>query len=79
MAKLSNYLVLAAQCSRCRALIRTPFSQVAQRRELVCDSCGQSWGFDLDGDALRDIDQNFRRLEDPIRDSEAWVEIQVYP
>ena len=79
VAKLTNYLVVSARCSRCRSPIRVPFSDLAQSQRLSCGSCGLSWEFDLDADALSSIDRNFRRLEDPIRDSEAWVEVQRYP
>lgn len=79
IAKLSDYLVVAASCSRCRAPMRILFSHVAQQRRLSCDSCGLSWDFDLDGDVLRALDQSFRRLEDPVLDREAWVELRPYP
>jgi len=79
VATLTKYLVVSAWCSRCRSSIRVPFSDVAQSRRLSCGSCGLSWEFDLDSDALISIDQNFRRLEDPIRDREAWVEVRGYP
>ena len=79
VAKLTNYLVVSAWCSRCRSPIRVPFSDLAKSQHLSCESCGLSWEFDLDADALSSIDQNFRRLEDPIRDSEAWVEVRGYP
>ena len=79
VAKLTDYLVVSAWCSRCRSPIRVPFSDLAKRHRLSCESCGLSWEFDLDADALSSIDQNFRRLEDPIRDSEAWVEVRGYP
>ena len=79
VAILTNYLVVSARCSRCRSPIRVPFSDLAQSQRLSCGSCGLSWEFDLDADALGSIDRIFRRLEDPIRDSEAWVEVRAYP
>ena len=79
VAKLTNYLVVSARCSRCKSPIRVPFSDLAQSQRLSCGSCGLSWEFDLDADALSSIDRNFRRLEDPIRDREAWVEVRGYP
>ena len=56
-----------------------PFPELAQTQQLSCQSCGLSWKFSLDGDALTAMDQNLRRLEDPIRDREAWVEVLPYP
>ena len=56
-----------------------PFSELSRTQQLSCQACGLSWEFCLDGDALAAIDQNFRRLEDPIRDREAWVEVRSYP
>ena len=79
VAKLSDYLSVVAICSRCRSPIRVPFSELAQSLRLSCGSCGLSWEFDLDADALSSIDRSFRRLEDPIRDREAWVEVRGYP
>ena len=79
VAKLSDHLVVAAACSRCRTTIRVPFSRVAREGRLSCESCGQSWAYDLDTEALNSLDQNFRRLEDPIRDREAWVEVRPNP
>ena len=79
ISKLSDYLMVAALCSRCRFPMRVPFSHVAQRQRLSCESCGLSWDFDLDGDVISALDQNFRRLEDPVRDREAWVELRPYP
>ena len=79
VAKLSDYLVAVASCSRCRYPIRMLFSDLARRQRLSCESCGLSWDFDLDGAALSTLDQSFRRLEDPIRDREAWVEVRPYP
>ena len=79
VSKLSDYLSVVASCSRCKSPTRMLFSQLAQRQQLSCESCGLSWEFDLDGDALRTLDQTFRHLEDPVRDREAWVEVQPYP
>ena len=79
VAKLSDYLLVASACSRCRTTMRVPFSRAAREGRLSCESCGQSWPFDLDTEALSSLDQNFRRLEDPIRDREAWVEVRAYP
>ena len=79
VAKLSDYLIVVASCSRCRSPVRILFSALVQSQRLSCESCGQSWQFDLDSAALSAIDQNFRRLEDPIRDREAWVEVHQYP
>ena len=79
VATLANYLVVSAWCSRCKSPIRVPFSDLAQSQRLSCGICGLSWEFDLDADALSSIDRNFRRLEDPIRDQEAWVEVRSYP
>ena len=79
VAKLSDYLSVVATCSRCKSPMRMLFSQLAQRQSLGCEACGLSWEFDLDADALSSIDRNFRRLEDPIRDREAWVEVRGYP
>ena len=79
VAKLTNYLVVSARCSRCRSPIGVPFSDLAQSQRLSCGSCGLSWEFGLDADVLSSIDENFRRLEDPIRDREAWVEVRGYP
>ncbi len=79
VAKLSDYLSVVATCSRCKSEIRMLFSQLVQRQSLGCEACGLSWGFDLDREALRTLDQTFRRLEDPIRDREAWMEIRGYP
>ena len=78
VAKLSDYLSVVATCSRCKSEIRMLFSQLVQRQSLGCEACGLSWGFDLDRDVLGTLDQAFRRLEDPIRDREAWVEVQPY-
>ena len=79
VAKLSDYLAVVATCSRCKSQMRMLFSQLAQRQSLGCEGCGLSWEFDLDADALSSIDRSFRRLEDPIRDREAWVEVRGYP
>ncbi len=79
VAILTNYLVVSARCSRCKSLIRVRFSDLARIQRLSCGSCGLSWEFDLDADALNSIDRNFQRLEDPIRDREAWVEVRGYP
>ena len=79
IAKLSNYLMVVASCSRCRTSITMTFSDVAQQQRLSCDSCGLSWGFNLDGAALSTTDQGFRVLEDTIRDFGAWVEVRPYP
>ncbi len=79
VARLSDYLSVVTTCSRCRTPIRVQFSDLAQSQRLSCGSCGLSWEFDLDADALSSIDRNFRRLEDPIRDREAWVEVRGNP
>ena len=79
VAKLSNYLVVVASCIRCKTRMELPFPELAQTQKLSCPSCGLSWEFSLDGDALTAMDQNLRRLEDPIRDREAWVEVLPYP
>ena len=79
VARLSDYLDVKASCARCRRAVRMTFLQLAQSQRLTCDGCGLSWAFDLDGDTLRLLDQTFRRLEDPIRDREAWVELRQYP
>ncbi len=52
---------------------------MSRTQQLSCQACGLSWEFSLDGDALVAMDQSFRRLEDPIRDREAWVEVRSYP
>ena len=79
VAKLTNYLVVGTWCSRCKSRIRMSFADLARSQQLSCENCGLSWGLDLDADALSSIDRNFRRLEDPIRDREAWVEVRSYP
>lgn len=79
VAKLSDYLSVVATCSRCKSPIRMLFSQLVQRQDLGCEACGLTWEFNLDRDALRTLDETFRRLEDPIRDREAWVEVKAYP
>ena len=79
VAKLSDYLSVVATCSRCNSPMRMLFSQLARVQRLSCESCGLSWEFDLDSGALGTLDQTFRRLEDPIRDREAWVEVRPYP
>ena len=56
-----------------------PLSELSRAQQLSCPACGLSWEFSLDGDTLAAMDQNFRRLEDPIRDREAWVEVRSYP
>ena len=56
-----------------------PLSDLSRTQQFSCQDCGLSWEFSLDGDALAAMDQNFRRLEDPIRDREAWVEVRSYP
>ncbi len=78
VAKLSDYLVVVAACSRCTTRMRMSFSDLARHQRLSCESCGLSWEFDLDGAVLSTLDQSFRRLEDPIRDREAWVEVRPY-
>ncbi len=79
VAKISDYLTVVASCSRCNSRIRLSFSWLARQQRLACESCGLSWAFDLDLDVFSAIDQSFRRLEDPIRDREAWVEVRPYP
>ncbi len=79
VANLSDYLMVVASCSRCRNQIRLQFSRLARQGSLSCESCGLSWAFDLDLDVLHAIGHSFRRLEDPIRDREAWVEVVEYP
>ena len=79
VAKISDYLTVVAPCSRCRNLIRVSFAALAQTQNLSCQGCGQSWSFDLDAEDMRAIDRDFRRLEDPVRDREAWVELRPYP
>ena len=79
VGKLSNYLVVVASCVRCKARIELPLPELARSAQLSCQSCGLSWEFSLDGEALAAMDQNLRRLEDPIRDREAWVEVRSYP
>ena len=79
VAKLSDYLMVVASCTRCNSQMRLRFSRLAAQQRLSCERCGLSWAFDLDLDVLSAIDQSFRRLEDPIRDREAWVEVEAYP
>lgn len=79
IAKLSNYLMVAASCSRCRTSIRMTFSEVAQQQRLSCENCGLSFGFNFDDEVLSTTDRGFRALEDTIRDFEAWVEVRPYP
>ncbi len=79
VANLSNYLVVVARCIRCKSRMDLPFSELSRIQQFSCQACGLSWGFSLDGDVLAAMDQNFRRLEDPIRDREAWVEVRSYP
>ena len=79
VAKLSDYLVVVASSSRCTTSMRMPISDLARRQQLRCESCRLPWEFDLDGTVLSTLDQSFRRLEDPIRDREAWVEVRSYP
>ncbi len=79
VGKLSNYLVVVASCVRCKTRMELPFPELARTEQLSCQACGLSWEFSLDGDALAAMDQNLRRLEDPIRDREAWVEVRSYP
>ena len=79
VAKLSNYLVVVASCIRCKSRMDLPFSELSRNQRLSCQACGLSWEFSLDSDALAAMDQSFRRLEDPIRDWEAWVEVRSYP
>ena len=55
------------------------FPELERNRQLSCQACGLAWDFSLDDDALTAMDQNLRRLEDPIRDREAWVEVRSYP
>jgi hypothetical protein len=55
------------------------FFDVVQQQRLACESCGLSWGFNLDGATLSGIDRGFRVLEDTIRDFETWVEVRPYP
>lgn len=79
VGKLSNYLVVVASCIRCKARMELSFPELERNRQLSCQACGLSWDFSLDDDALTAMDQNLRRLEDPIRDREAWVEVRSYP
>lgn len=79
VGKLSNFLVVVASCVRCKARMELPFPELARTGQLSCQGCGLSWDFTFDADALAVMDQNLRRLEDPIRDREAWVEVRSYP
>ena len=79
VANLSNYLFVVASCIRCKSRMDLPLSELSRTQKVSCQACGLSWEFSLDGEVLAAMDQNFRRLEDPIRDREAWVEVRSYP
>ncbi|MFQ6028301.1 MAG: hypothetical protein ACE5Q6_12480 [Dehalococcoidia bacterium] len=79
VGRLSDYLVVVTSCIRCKTRMPTSFRELAQQQRLSCQRCGLSWDFNLDRADVDTLDQYFRRLEDPIRDSEAWVELNPYP
>ena len=79
VGKLSNYLIVVASCVRCKVRMELPFPELVRTQQLPCLACGLAWEFSLDGEALAAMDQNLRRLEDPICDREAWVQVRFYP